>query len=41
VAAPDIKIIEKIRESLDEKGIVLGVNLSEEKIGEIVESKNP
>jgi voltage-gated potassium channel len=40
VAAPDIKIIERIKEALDEKGIVLGANLSEEKIWEIVESQS-
>jgi voltage-gated potassium channel len=40
VAAPDVKIIKKIEKALDEEGILLGVNLPEEKIWEIVESKS-
>ena len=41
IAAPDIKTIEKIKEALDEKGIILGVNLPEEEIWKIVESQSP
>lgn len=39
VAAPDVKTIKKIEKALDNKGILLGVNLPEEKIWEIVESQ--
>ena len=39
VAAPDVKTIKKIEKVLDNKGILLGVNLPEEKIWEIVESQ--
>lgn len=39
VAAPDVKTIKKIEKALDDKGILLGVNLPEEKIWEIVESQ--
>ncbi len=39
VAAPDVKSIKKIEKALDEKGILLGVNLPEEKIWEIVENQ--
>jgi voltage-gated potassium channel len=41
VAAPDINTIKKIEKDLDKAGILLGVNLPEEKIWEIVESQNP
>jgi voltage-gated potassium channel len=41
VAAPDVKSIEKIEKTLDGEGILLGVNLPEEKIWEIVEGENP
>jgi voltage-gated potassium channel len=39
VAAPDVKTIKKIEKALDKEGILLGVNLPEEKIWEIVESQ--
>ena len=39
VAAPDVSTIKKIEKALDKKGILLGVNLPEEKIWEIVESQ--
>ncbi|MEL7671079.1 3H domain-containing protein [Methanobacterium sp.] len=39
VAAPDVKTIKKIEKALDNKGILLGVNLPEEKIWEVVESQ--
>ena len=39
VAAPDVNTIKKIEKALDNKGILLGVNLPEEKIWEIVESQ--
>jgi voltage-gated potassium channel len=39
VAAPDVKSIKEIEKALDEEGILLGVNLPEEKIWEIVESQ--
>ena len=39
VAAPDVRTIKKIEKALDNKGILLGVNLSEEKIWEIVENQ--
>ena len=39
VAAPDVKTIKKIEKALDNKGILLGVNLPEEKIWEIVENQ--
>lgn len=41
VAAPDLKAIKKIEKALDKEGILLGINLPEEKIWEIVESQNP
>ena len=41
VAAPDINAMKKIEKDLDKVGILLGVNLPEEKIWEIVESQNP
>jgi voltage-gated potassium channel len=41
VAAPDIHAINKIEKDLNKAGILLGVNLPEEKIWEIVESQNP
>lgn len=41
VAAPDIHAIKKIEKDLNKAGILLGVNLPEEKIWEIVESQNP
>lgn len=40
VAAPDVKSIEKIENALKKEGILLGVNLPEEKIWEMVESQN-
>ncbi len=39
VAAPDVSTIKKIEKALDKKGILLGINLPEEKIWEIVESQ--
>lgn len=39
VVAPDVKAIKKIEKALDEEGILLGANLPEEKIWEIVESQ--
>ena len=39
VAAPDVRTIKKIEKALDNKGILLGVNLPEEKIWEIVENQ--
>lgn len=39
VVAPDVKTIEKIEKTLDGEGILLGVNLPEEKIWGIVESE--
>ena len=39
VAAPDVKTIKKIEKALDKEGILLGVNLPEEKIWEIVEGQ--
>jgi voltage-gated potassium channel len=39
VTAPDVKNIKKIEKALDKEGILLGVNLPEEKIWEIVESQ--
>ena len=39
VAAPDVKAIDKIEKALKDKGILLGANLPEEKIWEIVESQ--
>lgn len=39
VAAPDVNTIDKIEKALNKKGILLGVNLPEEKIWEIVESQ--
>ena len=39
VAAPDIQTINKIENALKDKGILLGVDLPEEKIWEIVESQ--
>jgi voltage-gated potassium channel len=41
VAAPDVKSIKKIEKALDKEGILLGADLHEEKIWEIVESQNP
>jgi voltage-gated potassium channel len=41
VAAPDLKSIKKIEKALNKEGILLGINLPEEKIWEIVESQNP
>lgn len=40
VAAPDIKIINKIEKKLTKKGVLLGINLSEEEIWDIVEKEN-
>lgn len=40
VAAPDVQTIKKIEKVLDGEDILLGVNLPEEKIWEIVESEN-
>ena len=39
MAAPDVKTIKKIEKALDKEGILLGVNLPEEKIWEIVEGQ--
>ena len=39
VAAPDVKTIKKIEKALDDEGILLGINLPEEKIWEIVENQ--
>ncbi|MGZ7116660.1 MAG: 3H domain-containing protein [Methanobacterium sp.] len=41
VAAPDVGAIKKIKKDLDKEGLLLGVNLPEEKIWEIVESQSP
>lgn len=41
VAAPDINAIKKIEKDLDKAAILLGINLPEEKIWDIVESQNP
>lgn len=41
VAAPDIKAIKNIEKALDKEGILIGVNLPQEKIWEIVESQKP
>lgn len=40
VAAPEEKIIKKIEKKLNKKGILLGINLSEDEIWEIVEKEN-
>lgn len=40
VAAPEEKIIHKITNKLDKKGVLLGINLSEDEIWEIVEKEN-
>ncbi len=40
VAAPDVDDIKKIERALDKEGLLLGVNLTEEKIWEIVESQS-
>lgn len=39
VAAPDVKIIKKIETKLKGKGLLLGVNLSEDKIWDIIEKE--
>ncbi|MGZ7134577.1 MAG: 3H domain-containing protein [Methanobacterium sp.] len=41
VAAPNVGAIKKIKKDLDKEGLLLGVNLPEEKIWEIVESQSP
>lgn len=41
VAASDVKAIKRIENALDKEGVLLGVNLPEEKIWEIVEAQNP
>ena len=40
ISAPDIKTIKKIEEALGKMGILLGVDLPEKEIWEIVESEN-
>ncbi|MGB9936609.1 MAG: 3H domain-containing protein [Methanobacterium sp.] len=41
VAAPDVNAIKKIEKALNKEGILIGINLPEDKIWEIVESQNP
>lgn len=40
VAAPEEKIIHNIENKLDKKGVLMGINLSEDEIWEIVEKEN-
>ena len=40
IAAPQEKIIRKIEKKLDKNGVLLGIDLSDEKIWEIVEKEN-
>jgi voltage-gated potassium channel len=40
IAAPDVKIISKIEKELKKSGVLLGVNLSEDEIWDIVEKEN-
>jgi len=39
VAAPDVKIIKKIETELEREGLLLGVNLSEDEVWDIIEKE--